>query len=167
MSNLRRCFVDGYPYFITAVTYDRLPLLVQDIDLFHVALKRTQRHLEFDLLAWVVLPDHCHILVDSRGHDLSGVMHKFKLSFSGLWRHRHRVSSARIWQYRFWDHGIRNQADFDTHLNYIHYNPVKHGCASSPAAWPHSSFDDFVSRGFYDPSWGRTAPRGVDGEFGE
>jgi len=58
-----------------------------------------------------------------------------------------------VWQRRYWEHQIRDQRDYRHHLDYIHHNPVKHGWAPSPAAWPHSSFPSFVARGIYASDW--------------
>ncbi len=59
-----------------------------------------------------------------------------------------------VWQRRFWEHCIRNEEDWQRHMDYIHYNPVKHGLSSSPAQWPHSSFHKAVAAGWYDVNWG-------------
>ena len=64
-----------------------------------------------------------------------------------------------IWQPRFWEHVIRDEGDFRRHLDYIHYNPVKHGLVSAPAAWPYSSFRRFVRMHWYDVDWGATEPK--------
>jgi putative transposase len=58
-----------------------------------------------------------------------------------------------IWQKRFWEHRIRSQTDLARHVNYIHYNPVKHGLVRCPHAWPHSSFQRWVKQGYYKPDW--------------
>ena len=60
----------------------------------------------------------------------------------------------RLWQNRFWEHTIRDENDLNTHLNYIHYNPVKHGYAKSVKDWEYSSFHKFVKKGLYDINWG-------------
>jgi putative transposase len=68
-----------------------------------------------------------------------------------------------IWQRRFWEHVIRDDADYEAHLNYIHLNPVHHGLATAPCEWPHSSFRQWVDRGAYDITWGSdTAPEVPD-----
>lgn len=75
-------------------------------------------------------------------------------------QHKAPVSPARrakreqaVWQRRFWEHCIRDESDFQRHCDYIHWNPVKHGHASTPAAWPYSTFRRFVERGVYPPDW--------------
>jgi putative transposase len=66
-----------------------------------------------------------------------------------------------VWQRRFWEHLIRNQEDLNRHIEYIHYNPVKHGLTKAPADWKYSSFHRFVTNGIYDQGWGT----GVKVEF--
>ncbi len=59
-----------------------------------------------------------------------------------------------MWQRRYWEHRIRDDRDFGAHVEYIHYNPVRHGLVKAPADWPHSTFLDWVARGNYEPTWG-------------
>jgi len=59
-----------------------------------------------------------------------------------------------IWQRRFWEHQIRNEIDFTKHVEYIHFNPVKHGFVKLPIEWPYSSFHRYVKHGAYDSDWG-------------
>jgi len=59
-----------------------------------------------------------------------------------------------VWQKRYWEHLIRDEEDFRRHVDYIHYNPVKHGLADRPIDWKYSSFDKWIERGDYPPDWG-------------
>ena len=94
-------------------------------------------------------------------------MKEFKLKFSGLYRSRHHLNSGRIWQYRFWDHIIRNQDDMNRHIDYIHYNPVKHGLTDDPSKYEHSSISKFRKSGYYENDWGVQHMIDLKGEFGE
>jgi len=67
-----------------------------------------------------------------------------------------------VWQRRYWEHLIRDEEDWRTHVDYIHYNPVKHGLAQSPSEWPHTSFHRFVMQGMYDQNWAGGRGIGVD-----
>jgi putative transposase len=58
-----------------------------------------------------------------------------------------------IWQRRYWEHTIRNDRDYATHMDYIHVNPVKHGLVTEAAAWPFSSFHKSVAMGLYPLAW--------------
>ncbi len=71
-----------------------------------------------------------------------------------------RVSASRasqgkrgIWQRRYWEHAIRDDSDLAAHLDYVHFNPVRHGYVSHPAKWPYSSFPACVARGLYHLGW--------------
>jgi len=61
---------------------------------------------------------------------------------------------ATIWQRRFWEHFIRDEEDLEHHLNYLHFNPVKHGLVKRVRDWEASTFTDFVKLGYYDLDWG-------------
>jgi len=61
---------------------------------------------------------------------------------------------VQLWHPRFWEHLIRDEEDWKRHMDYIHYNPVKHGLASTPADWLYSSFHNAVGQGWYEASWG-------------
>lgn len=67
---------------------------------------------------------------------------------------RYSKNHSGIWQNRFYEHFIRNEWDFNNHLNYIHYNPVKHGLVARPKDWQFSTFYKYVKLGFYDENWG-------------
>jgi putative transposase len=68
-----------------------------------------------------------------------------------------------VWQRRFWEHVIRDEEDWRRHVDYIHYNPVKHGLVNRPTAWRWSSFAKAVAKGWYEESWGEGEPATVVG----
>jgi putative transposase len=137
-TNIRRYFREGQFCFLTHVTYERRPILVDNIDILWQAYDPTCRPIGMDIVAWVVIPDHVHMIVTCNKGDVSAAMKRFKLKFSGLFRSRHHLTSGRIWQYRFWDHIIRDSPDLQRHIDYIHYNPVKHGLVTDPFEYEHS-----------------------------
>jgi putative transposase len=49
---------------------------------------------------------------------------------------------------------IRDERDFETHVDYIHWNPVKHGLVKNPEEWERSSFKEWVEKGYYESKWG-------------
>lgn len=167
MTNIRRYFRPGDISFLTHVTYKRMPVLIADFDLLCRAWHSLKAETTIKLLAWVVLPDHMHVLVENRGHDLSILTKKFKLSFSYQYRKRHGLARGRVWQYRFWDHIIRNQDDLNRHIDYIHYNPIKHGMSTDPKNYRFSSFLSYYSRGYYGDDWGCRESIEFNGEYGE
>jgi putative transposase len=144
-----------------------MPILVHNIDLYETAINRTCERFEIDIIAWVVLPDHMHLVLEPKDNDVSDVMKVFKQDFGFLYRRRIGVRGGRVWQLRFWDHVIRDQDDMNRHIDYIHYNPVKHGLVKSAKDYAHSSFADYVRKGFYRLDWGGTEEVLLDGEFGE
>ncbi|UCG62483.1 MAG: transposase [Candidatus Zixiibacteriota bacterium] len=167
MTNIRRYYKKGNVYFLTHVTYKRAPLLVDHNDLVWQAIERISQTSSFDLSAWVILPDHMHLLIDPGDEDLSLLMRRVKLSFSGLYRGRVGLYGGRVWQNRYWDHVIRDRDDMNRHIDYIHYNPVKHDLVGDPFQWKYSSIHDYYERGYYARGWGISREMDFVGEFGE
>jgi putative transposase len=142
----------------------RSNLLVTQIDALRDAVRQVRARAPFHIDAWVVLPDHMHCLWTPglrRGRrlpegdaDFAGRWRAIKKGFSKSVRidePRSPVMIRRgergIWQRRYWEHTVRDQQDFATHFDYIHFNPVKHGLVEHPAEWPHSSFRRCVATG--------------------
>jgi putative transposase len=134
-----------------------------------------QERCPFETIAICVLPDHLHAVwsLPPRDPDFSLRWSLIKSGFSrGLPGDMRRSSSkiARrergIWQRRYWEHAIRDDADLERHVDYIHFNPVKHGHVSQVCDWPHSSFHRYVARGLLAPDWGGRV-RETTGAFGE
>jgi putative transposase len=167
MSNLRRYYTSGNHYFVTSATIDRIPILIQNIDLYRTAIDRTCDRFGIEVIAWVVLPDHLHLILDPKVNNLSDVMKVFKQDFGFLYRQRVGARTGRVWQLRFHDHIIRDQDDMNRHIDYIHYNPVKHGLVRAVRDYPHSSFAQYVVDGFYREDWGDMGEIRLEGEFGE
>jgi putative transposase len=167
MSILKRYYSEGNTYFIANVTYERKPMLIQNIDLFWESLNKTKATLNFEILAWVVLPDHFHLLLTPSKCTPSDILHRFKLSYGALYRKRHELAGGRLWQRRFWDHIIRNEADLNRHIDYIHYNPVKHSLTQSPFNYPYTSIHEYYKEGYYQADWGARETPGLKGDYGE
>jgi putative transposase len=152
---------------LTHVTVNRSPLLVTHVDLLWEAIIMHRARTPFDLIAWVILPDHMHLLVCAGEHDLSRLMRRIKLTFSARLRVRLRLAEGRVWQYRFWDRVMRDPEDIKRHIDYIHYNPVKHGYVSDPFRWEHSSLSEYFRSGYYQRDWGADEQVSISGEYGE
>jgi putative transposase len=109
-----------------------------------------------------VLPDHIHAVwaLPERDADFSSRWSLIKSGFSrGLVPLPRSASKVRkrekgIWQRRYWEHAIRDDADLERHIDYIHFNPVKHGHVARVVDWPHSSFHRDVDRGLLAADWG-------------
>jgi putative transposase len=160
--NYRRYYIPDSTVFIVAVTRNRTPYFSNErnVILFEEVLEKTKARFPFDLAASVILPDHCHLLLRPIRCNFSQVVASFKKRFTDNFKGRNRISTNfSFWQGRFWDHVIRNDDDFKRHLDYIHYNPVRHGYVSRPEEWPHSSYMNWVRREVYTIGWGHTEER--------
>ena len=82
-------------------------------------------------------------------------MHSYPAVRAASNRARIAKGEQALWQHRYWEHALRDEADFAQHVEYIHYNPVKHGLAVSAMAWPYSSFRQYVEAGVYPADWGQ------------
>ena len=166
MRTYRRVYEKGGTYFFTVVTAGRWPCFdeVDHVRMLGDALRRTRLVHRFDSIAMVVLPDHLHCIwrLPEGDDDFSLRWELVKKRFTSAIRNGPSIVRKKIWQPRFWEHRIRDEADFVRHLDYVHYNPVKHGHAVSPGAWPHSTFARCVKGGMYPPDWGATVPRTIE-----
>jgi putative transposase len=142
-------------------------LLIRQIDDLRTAFRETRKDHPFTVDGIVVLPDHLHCLwqLPDGDDDFSLRWRLIKLRFSLRIDTGERISSSRerkaergIWQRRYWEHAIRDETDYQTHLDYIHYNPVKHGLVHAAKDWPYSSFHRYVKKGFYPLDWGAPQP---------
>jgi len=161
-------YVPGGIYFLTLVTHFRRPLFkeLDNINLLRAATAKIKAEKPFEIIAAVVLPDHLHFLwqLPSNDANYSQRVSRLKVIFTRAYkannyssgeisasRLKHRESD--VWQRRFWEHAIRDEADLQQHLDYIHYNPVKHGLVSCPHLWSHSSFSRWVKCDRYSRDW--------------
>jgi putative transposase len=167
MSILKRYFEWGDLVFVTAVTHDRAPILTDSIDLLWPAIRRAVDGSGGCLVAWVVMPDHLHLIAGQGRSTMARIVQKFKLSYGSLYRKQHEIRSRKLWQRRYWDHMIRNEKDLKRHIDYIHINPVKHGLAERPIEWPFSSFRQNVTQGYYGNDWGCSEDLKLERNFGE
>jgi len=169
MPEYRRARIEGGTYFFTLVTYARLPILTRPEcrELLRESWKAVCDRHPFKTVAVCLLPDHLHCLwklpegdcdYSLRWKEIKRLFTKGYLERVGPGRERNasrvRQGEAAIWQRRFWEHVIRDEEDFARHLDYIHFNPVKHGFVERAADWPWSSFHRYVRQGWYEVGWG-------------
>lgn len=163
MVRYRRNFAAGGTFFITATLADRHSrMLVDKISALRTAFSRTRKQHPFSVDAIVVLPDHLHIMMTLPQDDadfsnrLSLIKRRFTAGAlqSGPSITRRPNGEIALWQRRFWEHTIRDERDFGRHVDYIHYNPVKHGLVSRVCDWPYSSFHLYVRLGLLSADWG-------------
>ncbi len=172
----RRNRVPGGTFFFTVTLADRRSrLLTEHIDLLRGSWRAVRRVRPFETLAVVVLPEHLHAVwrLPASDDDYSGRWRAIKSGFTrrlarrGLSISRTASGEYRLWQRRYWEHTIRDDADLQHHVDYIHYNPVKHGLAVRVADWPYSSFHRYVRSGWLSGEWG-AEPTGDGGRgYGE
>lgn len=155
-------------FFFTLVTNQRRNLFSKNTAreyLRQAILEEKEQH-PFDMVAVVLLPDHLHCIweLPENDADFSKRWGRIKSRFSKKWIYiggkEAKISQARrkhrergIWQKRFWEHRIRDEDDLMRHVNYIHFNPVKHSLVRCPHEWPYSSFDQWVKEGYYQYDW--------------
>ena len=170
MPQYRRAKIEGSVFFFTVVLAERpSKLLSEKIDRFRRIYRTIQQRRPFETIAICVLPDHVHALwaLPEGDADFSGRWRAIKTEFSKslpadeprspmMASHGERG----IWQRRYWEHTIRDERDYAAHMDYTHFNPVKHGLVENAADWPFSSFRRCVARGFYPEGWlgGGNAP---------
>jgi putative transposase len=165
----RRVKSIGSSYFFTVVTHNRRPFLCEpdNINLLRDSFKRVMQQHPFIIDAVVILPDHLHCIwtLPSEDADFSTRWRLIKGWFSRRCsiEYQDEVSASRkskqekaVWQRRFWEHLVRDEQDFINHVDYIHYNPVKHGLVSSPKDWQYSSFHRYIKRDIYNVDWGNS-----------
>jgi putative transposase len=176
MSNYRRNRVPGGSYFFTVNLRDRRSdLLVAEIETLRSSVRTTRTRHPFHIDAWVVLPDHMHCLWTLPAGDTAFPQRwqMIKSLFSRTVSHpaERRASLVRkreagIWQRRYWEHTIRDDRDYADHIDYIHFNPVKHGLVTRVEDWRYSSFHRYVRDGILPRDWGGDLRQDQEG-FGE
>ncbi|MFH0343933.1 MAG: transposase [Chromatiales bacterium] len=163
MPDYRRYRVSGGTYFFTVNLLERRrDTLVRHIDALREAVRATRQERPFHIDAWVVLPDHLHCVwtLPPGDEDFSNRWKAIKIRFVQALPRSERRSEVRmakgergVWQRRFWEHAIRNETDYARHIDYVHYNPVKHGLVKCVKEWPHSTFHRYVKNGVYPENW--------------
>ena len=154
--NYRRLFIKDGLILLTIVTNNRIPILITNIELLKQSYQNILKHYKFDLIAYSIQPDHIHCIIKPLHiEDYSKIVKSFKYSFTKNYNVRLvNPTYNKLWQNRFWEHTIRNENDLNNHLDYIHYNPVKHNLVKNVKDWKYSSFHKFVENNLYNGNWG-------------
>jgi putative transposase len=171
----RRNRIPGGTYFFTVTLRNRnLSLLVDWIGDLRESVRETLREKPFRIDAWVVLPEHLHavLTLPPGDSDYSGRWKRIKGRFThrlvaaGLPIAKNERNEYGLWQRRFWEHTIRDESDFARHVDYVHYNPVKHGLVEQVKDWPYSTFHRYVESGIYPVDWAEAVVQ-HESEYGE
>lgn len=178
MSHYRRSNAPGASYFFTVVTHRRQPILCDEAvrNTLRSAIEKVRVAHPFSIDAWVLLPDHLHCVWTLPAGDCdfssrwAAIKHAVSWNCRSSYRREELLSNSKrkrhestLWQRRFWEHLIRDEDDLARHIDYIHYNPVKHGYAKHAGDWPYSTFHRFVRDGIYPSDWGGGADCDVAG----
>ena len=164
MATFRRYFNNRQEYiFVTFVTYNRREILIPNIDLFKESIKYAKTKFIFDIFAIAVMKEHCHLIINTDKSQevpliIKSLKYYFSSNISDEYIYKNLSESAKkrnekgIWQRRYYDHIIRDEEDLFRHVDYIHYNSVKH-YNILPKDWKYSSFINFVKKNWYDINW--------------
>ena len=168
MPNYRRARVAGGTYFFTVNLRNRRQrLLIEHIDVLRRAFAAIRQSRPFHIDAIVILPEHLHCIwtlpkgddnYSMRWAEIKKIFTRAMPNTEARSRGRTNAGERGIWQRRFWEHVIRDDNDYVRHVDYIHYNPVKHGLCKRPVDWPHSSIHAFIKKGLLAEDWGTSGP---------
>lgn len=172
----RRADVKGGTYFFTVTLADRKQtLLVDEIEILRSVINKVKKQHPFQLDAMVVLPEHLHAILTlpADDNDFANRWMLIKSGFSRQLPKRERINDSRkskgergIWQRRYWEHLVRDELDFERHVDYIHHNPVKHGYVDQAVDWPYSTIHEYIMKGILVKNWAYEEPCD-ETEFGE
>ena len=176
MVHYRRSQTPGATYFFTINLRDRSArYLVSHVHHLRKAFREVRHARPFEILAIVVLPDHLHTIIKLPENDNNypGRWRAIKSHFThalvkeGVALFKNEKGEYNLWQRRYWEHQIRNENDLQQHVDYIHFNPVKHGHVARVSDWPHSSFHHHVRSGLLAPDWGGDVAMDGNANYGE
>ena len=149
MANYKRFFMDGHSYYITIVTYERKPFLIDNIELLRESFRESKRYYQYSIDAIVILPDHIHMIITPKDClEYPKIIHAIKYNFSKRYEmkedffqsdSRNRRQMRAVWQKRYYEHTIRNEKDYLRCVEYIRINPIKHQYVENEEKWEYMS----------------------------
>lgn len=161
--NYKRVFIQNSYVHAIIVSYNRKNIFVKNIELLKAAFKNSMKYFNYEIIAICVLPDHIHVILNPRNiKEYPKIITSIKYYFSrnydvGVETPTYGYlgkGEKGIFQRRYFEHTIISEEDLNNQINYIHYNPVKHGLVQNVNDWKFSSFHKFVEKGLYDENWG-------------
>ena len=163
--NYRRVFVpNGYVHIIIT-SYERKPVFIENIEILRTAFRNVQKLYKFKIIAICIMPEHIHLILHPENITnypkiISSVKHYFSRNVGQVCPtddlkigYKNKREKG-IFQRRYWEHTIKDEEELNNQINYIHYNPVKHGLVKNVKDWKYSSFHKFVEQGMYEYNWG-------------
>ena len=163
--NYRRVYIQNSKIFITIVANKRRQILIKNIDLLRNSFNLIKEKIKFNIDAIVILPDHLHMIIEPKEikkypEIIKGIKSNFSRNIDKSKIEDYEESESRknknetdIWQRRYWEHSIIDENDLQKHIDYIHYNPIKHGYVKRAKDWEYSTFKKYVKQGLYDENW--------------
>lgn len=163
--NYRRIFIPNSYVHIVMTSYNRIPIFTNHIEILRSAFRNTLRNYKFDIIAICVLPEHIHLILNpdeikDYPKIISSVKHYFSKNVGQVFKvdnlkvgYKNKREKG-IFQRRYFEHTIVSEEDLNNQIDYIHFNPVKHGYVKSVKDWKYSSFHKFVQNNLYDINWG-------------
>ncbi len=161
--NYRRVFIPNSYLHLIIVSYNRKNIFINNIELLKHALKNAKQFFCFEMVAICVLPDHIHVILNPKNiKEYPKIITSIKYYFSKNYNVGVETPTygyvnkgeKGIFQRRFFEHTITSEEDLINQINYVHYNPVKHGLVNKVKDWKYSSFHKFVKQGLYENDWG-------------
>ena len=152
--NYIRVFVPNSIVFITVVTQDRKPILLKNVDILAKSFNDAKQFYDFETIGYVILDDHFHLLLKPK--DIAAypkIIRAIKYNFTNDVGIAMPTYGGKLWQNRYFEHTIIDENDLYKHLDYIHYNPIKHNYVAKAKDWTYSSFYDYVKMGNYEEDW--------------
>ena len=154
--NYKRLYIPDSLVFITVVTKDRKPILVDNIGYLRDSFRYAKSRFAFDVIAIIINEDHFHMIIKPEDINVyPKIVGLIKSTFTKVSKLDHTSNNRResdIWQRRYWEHTIVDEEDLNRHIDYIHYNSMKH-YGIAPKLWEYSTFKKFVENGYYDMNW--------------
>jgi len=164
MKYIRSDIKAGSFFFTVNLLNRKSTLLIDHIESLKCAINNVKRKHPFTINAMVVLPEHLHAMwtLPKNDSDYAKRWMLIKSNFSRSIPNNEHINKSRlqkrergIWQRRYWEHAIRDDKDMQSHINYIHYNPVKHGHVKNPTDWPYSTIHHHIKIGRLESNWGK------------
>ena len=163
--NYRRLFVPNGFVHIIITSYERKPVFIDNIEILRTAFRNVQKLYKFEIVAICILPEHIHLILHPENINnypkiISSIKHYFSRNVGQVCPtddlkigYKNKREKG-IFQRRYWEHTIKDEEELNNQINYIHYNPVKHGLVNNVKDWLYSSFHKFVKLGLYENNWG-------------